>query len=73
MKVRRIVLTATTTALLLLPAAAAGASDHVRTGADNGKPDFGVSDPSCVPGQGDPKSGDATGTPSADRSVSCRP
>ncbi len=70
MKVKRIVLAAVI-AVLLSPAAA-GASDHVRTGAANGNPNFGASDPSCVPGQGDPKSGDATGTPSADRSVSCR-
>lgn len=49
----------------------ANASDHVRTGSENGKPNFGNSNPQCVPGEGDPKSGTERGIP-ARGSASCR-
>ncbi len=58
-------------ALVLATPSTASAADHVRTGAENGKPNFGNSDPFCVPGEGDPKSGTEQGTPAAG-DTSCR-
>jgi hypothetical protein len=58
-------------AILALTASSASASDHVFTARQNGKPNFGASDPSCVPGSGDPKAGAARGTP-AHSDASCR-
>ncbi len=59
--------------LLFTSVGPAAADDHLGQVSSNGNPNLGSSNPFCVPGAGDPKAGNLTGTPANSGGVvSCR-